>query len=66
METFIVHPENKDQANALKAVLKAMNISFEKASDSNYDPGFVKKIKKSEKEFENGQSKTIKTEDLWK
>ncbi|SEK78146.1 DUF2683 family protein [Parapedobacter koreensis] len=66
METFIVHPENKAQANAIKAVLKAMNISFEKTSGKTYDPSFVKKIKKSEEEFRNGQFKSIKTEDLWK
>lgn len=66
METFIVHPENKTQANAIKAVLKALNISFERTSEKMYDPDFVKKIKKSETQFENGQFQTIKTEDLWK
>ncbi len=27
---------------------------------------FVQKIKKSEKDFEEGRFKTVKTEDLWK
>ena len=66
METFIVHPENKTQANTVKAVLKALNVSFEKTSDKAYNPSFVKKIEKSEEEFRNGQFKTVKTEDLWK
>ena len=30
METLIIHPENKEQLNAIKAFLKALKISFEK------------------------------------
>ncbi|WP_370630268.1 DUF2683 family protein [Pedobacter sp. D749] len=30
MKTLIVHPENKAQLNAVKQVLKAMKIPFEK------------------------------------
>ncbi|SFB91817.1 hypothetical protein SAMN05421747_10295 [Parapedobacter composti] len=66
METFIVHTENKAQANAIKAVLKASNITFEKTTEKPYNSEFVKKIQKSDQEYKAGQFKTIKTEDLWK
>ena len=66
METLIVHPENKEQATAIKAVLKALNIAFERKTEHTYNSAFVKKIKKSEEDFEKGQFKTLKTEDLWK
>jgi len=65
METLIVRPENKTQSNAIKAVLKALNVSFEKQEEA-YDAKFVSKIKKSAAEFDAGKYKTIKTEDLWK
>jgi len=39
METLIVHPENKAQLNAVKQVLKAMKIPFEK-EDKPYNPEF--------------------------
>ncbi len=64
METLIVHPDNEAQLTAVKAVLKALNISFEKKK--YYDSDFVKKIKDSETSFRKGKFKTVKTEDLWK
>jgi hypothetical protein len=66
METFIVHTENKTQANAIKAVLKALNVTFEKTNEKPYNPQFVKKIKKSDEEYKAGRFKTVKTEDLWR
>ncbi|SDG21454.1 hypothetical protein SAMN05421827_104152 [Pedobacter terrae] len=36
METLIVHPENKAQLNAVKQVLKAMTVSFEKRKNLQY------------------------------
>jgi hypothetical protein len=65
MESIIVHPENKAQLTALKAVLKAMKIAFEKKEDT-YNPEFVEKIRESDEDFKAGRYKTIKTEDLWK
>lgn len=65
METLIVHPENKAQLNAIKQVLKAMKISFEK-EDRPYNPEFVTKIKKSEQNFKEGKFTKIAIEDLWK
>ena len=30
METLVIHPENKEQLAALKALIKSWNINFEK------------------------------------
>ncbi|MDB5155993.1 MAG: hypothetical protein JWR50_700 [Mucilaginibacter sp.] len=46
MTTLIMHPQNKEQLNALKAVAKALKISVE---TSPYDPEFVAMVKKAEK-----------------
>ncbi|WP_390937459.1 DUF2683 family protein [Parapedobacter soli] len=66
METFIVHTENKTQANAIKAVLKALNVTFERTTERPYNSEFVKKIERSDQEYKEGRFKTVKTEDLWK
>lgn len=65
MGTLIAHPENKEKSDALKAVMKALKISFEE-EQSPYDSEFVKKIKRSDEDFKAGKFKAIKTEDLWK
>ncbi|MGO4878717.1 DUF2683 family protein [Pedobacter psychrotolerans] len=65
METLIVHPENKAQLNAVKQVLKAMKISFEK-EEKPYNPEFVEKIQESDQNYRDGKFKIIKVDDLWK
>jgi hypothetical protein len=65
METLIVHPENKAQLNAVKQVLKAMKISFEK-KEKPYNPEFVKKILQGDKDFKEGNFTKIDLESLWK
>ncbi|WP_236973715.1 DUF2683 family protein [Membranihabitans maritimus] len=79
METLTVHPQNKEQSKAIKAVLKALNIPFEKAGmpksqnettkespskDSPYNPEFVEKIMRSKKQIEKGEFTRVKIEDL--
>jgi len=64
--TYIVHPENEEQASALKAFVKALKIKFEIAKDKPYNPEFVEKIKRSKLQHTQGKDKVIKTEDLWK
>jgi len=61
---FIVHPENTEQVNALKAFVKALKIKFEIANEKPYNQDFVVKIKKSRKEFKEGNFKHIEKEDL--
>ncbi len=49
MEALTIHPQNREQLKAIKTVLKAMKIPFEK-KDSPYDPEFVKMIHDAEKD----------------
>lgn len=81
METLTIHPQNKEQSKAIKAVLKALNIPYEKAGlsgfqndivdksvteDSPYDPEFVEKIMRSKKQVEEGKFSRIEMEDFEK
>jgi hypothetical protein len=63
METLILHPENKEQLTALKAIAKALQISFE-TSKIKYNPDFVAKIEKSKQEVIEGKVTRVKKEDL--
>ena len=65
METLIVHPENKAQLNAIKQVLKAMKISFEK-KEKPYNPEFVEKILQGDRDFAEGKYTKIDLDNLWK
>jgi hypothetical protein len=58
--------EKKCFFDALEIILKAMKASFEKGETDKhpYDPEFVAKIKRSEKNFEEGKYTSIKIEDL--
>ena len=46
MEALTIHPQNDEQLKAIKSVLKALKIPFEK---SPYNADFLKKIQDSEK-----------------
>jgi len=61
METLIMHPKNKEQLVALKALAKAWKISVE-TKESPYDPDFVAMVKKAEK---RGNFKEIDVKDVW-
>jgi hypothetical protein len=52
MEALTIHPKNKEQLVAIKSVLKALKIPFEK-KESPYDPEFVYMIRNSEKDSKN-------------
>ncbi len=65
-DIFIAHPKTNEQVNALKAFMQALKIKFEISKDSPYNPEFVAKIKKSEKEFEEGSFKRVEKKDLQK
>ncbi len=62
--TVIIHTENKEQENALKAFAKALKMKFEVTKEKPYDPEFLAKIKQSEKEFEEGNYTTVEKKDL--
>lgn len=47
MEALTIHPQNKEQLEAIKSVLKALKIPFSK-KESPYNISFVKKIHEAE------------------
>jgi len=51
METLTIHPQNNEQLKAIKSVLKALKIPFDKKG-STYNPDFVKKVHEAEKDRE--------------
>ncbi|MES2112953.1 MAG: DUF2683 family protein [Bacteroidota bacterium] len=54
MDALIIYPENKEQLVALKAVMKAMKISFEQKSDT-YPDYVIEGVKASMKEASEGK-----------
>jgi hypothetical protein len=67
METVIMHPKNKAQSDALKAVAKALKVAFETDKGSSYDPAFVAKILAGEKAKNEGEEGLmVDVENLWK
>ncbi|HWZ14957.1 MAG TPA: DUF2683 family protein [Mucilaginibacter sp.] len=54
MDALIVYPENKEQLVALKAVMKAMKITFEQKSQI-YPQNIIEGVKESLKQAEDGR-----------
>ena len=63
---YIIHPENNEQEDALKAFVKALKIKFETAKGSPYDPDFVHKILESRQQVKEGKTEKIKLDDICK
>jgi hypothetical protein len=55
METLIMHPESREQYEALIAVAKALKVAFETDESPNYDPVFVAEVLASEKARKEGK-----------
>jgi hypothetical protein len=79
METFIVHPKNKEEKKVIKAFLEALKIKFEnpknKAKDksdnelakqSDYSSEFVEMIEQNRKDYKEGKGIKINLDDIWK
>jgi hypothetical protein len=66
METLIVHLKSAKKAEALKSVMKALDVRYEsrKKGENPYDPEFVAKIKGGEEDYTAGRYMAIKTEEL--
>ena len=65
METIIIQAETKKK-KALVAILKALDISFTiKKKKEKYDPEFVKMVLERSKSAKEGNTITIKPNDLW-
>lgn len=58
MTTLTIETENEEVLKAVKALLKGFGVSYKEHTDSPYDPEFVAKILKSERQIREG--KTIK------
>jgi hypothetical protein len=65
MEALLVYPEKKKDLQAIKAVLKALNVRFE-ATDSQYDPTFVKMVEKGSQDIVDGKGVKMDIKNLWK
>jgi len=66
MATLILHPENKEQLDALTAVAKALKVVFE-LGESPYDPAFVKEVLDGEKARKSGKKGLrVDVDNLWK
>ncbi len=64
MESITIHPQNKEQLTALEIILKAMNVPFEKETESTYNPEFVAKIKRGEQAAKEGKGMKVDLENL--
>jgi hypothetical protein len=54
MDALIVYPENKEQLTALKAVMKAMKVTFEQKSEV-YPDHVINGVKESLKQSDEGE-----------
>ena len=54
MDALIVYPENKEQLTALKAIMKAMKVTFEQRSEI-YPDHIIDGVKESLKQADEGQ-----------
>jgi hypothetical protein len=56
MDALVVYPENKDQLAALKAVMKALKITFERRTEI-YPDHMINGVKESLKQTDEGKLK---------
>lgn len=60
-----MHPKNKEQLSALKAIAKALKVDFE-TEKSPYNPEFVARIKENYEQAKRGEVITIKDpKNIW-
>lgn len=73
METLVMHPTNKEQLAALKAIAKALKIPFEKKGLSErektialYGKELVETVEQAEKSIKKGNVKVLDpSKSLW-
>ncbi|RYX87455.1 hypothetical protein EON73_01385 [bacterium] len=65
METLIVEPKNRKQLSAIKAFLKALDVSFRK--DNEVSKELAEVIERGRQDAKSGRTTVIKSSaDLWK
>lgn len=60
MTILAIDTQNKQVLEAVKALLKGFEVSFEEKVESPYDPVFVAMIRESEQQIEEGKSVILK------
>ena len=70
METLIVHPQTPEKAEALKAVMKALNVAYEEDMDTTDYLLSIKAnkeaLEQSIEQAQKGETTTITLDDIWK
>ena len=71
MEALIIQPRDKKQLSAIKAILKALDVTFKKVEqdETSYLSQSIankRALDGSIKQAENGQTVKIAVADLWK
>jgi PHD/YefM family antitoxin component YafN of YafNO toxin-antitoxin module len=70
MSTLVVHLETEAQEKAVKAVLEALQVSFEDELDETEylmsSPTIVARLEQSEKDIEAGKGVKVDVKNLWK
>jgi hypothetical protein len=61
---FTAYTEDASQIEAVKAIMKALKIKFKVSKQIAYNPEFVAKIEKSEKDIQEGKTTRVKKEDF--
>lgn len=56
MESILIHPENREQLKAIKAVLKALKVEFETQPPIILPSHLSKSIERGIKQFEKGDA----------
>jgi hypothetical protein len=65
MATLIGHTDSKEKLVTIKAVMKALKISFEE-DKSTYKAEFMDKIREGEEDIKAGRTKKITLDEIWK
>ena len=59
------HPKNEEEANALRAFMKALKIGFEISKEDSYDPSFVEKVREGRQQVREGKTKKMELSAIW-
>lgn len=66
MSTLTIYPKNKAEEKLYLQLAKVLKSKINREAKSPYNPEFVKKILKGQKEIRAGKGVKIKVDDLWK
>lgn len=59
MEAILIHPENAEQAEIVKAVLKALKVQFETQPDEDLSDFVISGIQRGLEDVKLGRTKTF-------